>query len=291
MAGSPPANDIGIRTNGPNPGIFETLTRLSPTYGVEAALAERWETPNPKTWKFFLRRDVTFHNGTPFNADAVVATLESHRRPGHPSPRPRPGHGQGHRPRRGRGQPHRRQRPPGRAAGQPHHGHHRPRHPPRRRRHARDHAHRHRALRLRVLQQGHRAEDEGLRQVLGRHHRAQDAHLPVRPRARRQPPARHPPGRDRRHGRLQQPGLGVRPHRPQRAVPAGPGRLPPAQHRRHRRVDHPEGRQRPQGPGPHASTATRWPRPAGRTTARTATPSSPRSCSAPTPPTASAPCP
>ncbi len=76
MAGNPPAFDIGIRTNGPNPGIFETLTRLSPTYGVEAALAERWETPNPKTWRFFLRKNVTFHNGTAFNAEAVVAALD-----------------------------------------------------------------------------------------------------------------------------------------------------------------------------------------------------------------------
>jgi peptide/nickel transport system substrate-binding protein len=76
MAGNPPANDIGIRTNGPNPGIFETLTKLSPTYGLNGALAERWESPNPKTWKFFLRRDVTFHNGAPFNAEAVVASLE-----------------------------------------------------------------------------------------------------------------------------------------------------------------------------------------------------------------------
>ena len=76
MAGSPPATDIGIRTNGPNPGIFETLTRLSPTYGVNGGLAERWESPNPKTWKFILRRDVTFHNGAPFNAEAVVATLD-----------------------------------------------------------------------------------------------------------------------------------------------------------------------------------------------------------------------
>ncbi|HJV08048.1 MAG TPA: ABC transporter substrate-binding protein [Acidimicrobiales bacterium] len=77
MAGNPPANDIGIRTAGPNPGIFETLTQVSPTYGVEAALAERWESPNPKTWRFFLRKDVTFHNGTPFNAEAVVTAIET----------------------------------------------------------------------------------------------------------------------------------------------------------------------------------------------------------------------
>jgi peptide/nickel transport system substrate-binding protein len=75
--GTPPQADIGIRTNGPNPGIFETLTRLSPTYGIEAALAERWETPSPKTWRFTLRKNVTFHNGAPFNAEAVVAAIDS----------------------------------------------------------------------------------------------------------------------------------------------------------------------------------------------------------------------
>lgn len=73
-----PANpDVGIRTNGPNPGIFETLTRMSPTYGAEAALALRWESTSPRTWRFFLRRGVTFHNGAPFDAAAVVANLES----------------------------------------------------------------------------------------------------------------------------------------------------------------------------------------------------------------------
>ncbi len=77
MAGNPAALDVGIRTNGPNPGIFETLTRLSPTYGIEASLAERWESPSPKTWRFILRKNVTFHNGTPLSAEAVVAALES----------------------------------------------------------------------------------------------------------------------------------------------------------------------------------------------------------------------
>jgi len=76
-AGNPPAADIGIRTNGPNPGIFETVTRMSATYGVEAALAERWESPSPKVWRFFLRKNVTFHNGTPFNAAAVVTNFET----------------------------------------------------------------------------------------------------------------------------------------------------------------------------------------------------------------------
>ncbi len=76
MAGDPPLSDIGIRTAGPNPGIFETLTRVSPTYGVEPALAVRWESPSPNVWRFFLRRDVAFHNGTLFNAAAVVAAFD-----------------------------------------------------------------------------------------------------------------------------------------------------------------------------------------------------------------------
>ncbi|HEX2048875.1 MAG TPA: ABC transporter substrate-binding protein [Acidimicrobiales bacterium] len=77
LAGNPPNLDIGIRTNGPNPGIFETLTRLSPTFGVEAALAVRWESPSPRVWRFFLRPNVTFHNGTPMNAEAVVGSFET----------------------------------------------------------------------------------------------------------------------------------------------------------------------------------------------------------------------
>jgi peptide/nickel transport system substrate-binding protein len=77
MAGNPAAMDIGTRSTGPNPEIFETLTQMSDTFGAEARLALRWESPNPRTWRFFLRKDVTFHNGAPFDADAVVNNLES----------------------------------------------------------------------------------------------------------------------------------------------------------------------------------------------------------------------
>ena len=40
-------------------------------------LAESWETtPDGLTWKFALRRHVKFHDGTPFNAEAVVFNFE-----------------------------------------------------------------------------------------------------------------------------------------------------------------------------------------------------------------------
>ena len=42
-------------------------------------LAESFEqsSSNPKTWRFKLRQGVKFHNGEPFNADAVVATINA----------------------------------------------------------------------------------------------------------------------------------------------------------------------------------------------------------------------
>lgn len=43
---------------------------------LEAALAESWEIIEPTVWQFKLRQGVTFHNGEPFDADSVVATVE-----------------------------------------------------------------------------------------------------------------------------------------------------------------------------------------------------------------------
>lgn len=39
-------------------------------------LAESWSRPDPNTWRFKLRQGVTFHNGEPFTADAVVTSIE-----------------------------------------------------------------------------------------------------------------------------------------------------------------------------------------------------------------------
>jgi len=46
-------------------------------------LAESWEaSPDAKVWTFKLRSGVQFHNGKPFTADDVVATLDYHRKDG-----------------------------------------------------------------------------------------------------------------------------------------------------------------------------------------------------------------
>jgi peptide/nickel transport system substrate-binding protein len=56
--------------------IIETLVTLDEKMQVRPALAERWERVNDRTLRFHLRRGVTFHDGTPFNAAAVKFTIE-----------------------------------------------------------------------------------------------------------------------------------------------------------------------------------------------------------------------
>jgi peptide/nickel transport system substrate-binding protein len=58
-----------------NTNIFETLVRLTPEYQIEPLLAESWEFVEPNTYRFTLRQGVTFHDGTPFNAEAVLWSM------------------------------------------------------------------------------------------------------------------------------------------------------------------------------------------------------------------------
>jgi peptide/nickel transport system substrate-binding protein len=57
--------------------IYEGLVRLRTGTEVEPCLAVRWEaSPDGRQWTFYLRPDVTFHDGTPFNAEAVKINVE-----------------------------------------------------------------------------------------------------------------------------------------------------------------------------------------------------------------------
>src|SRR5699024_5166621 len=56
--------------------LYDGLTVLNADMEVEPGLATEWEQVDDTTWSFTLRDDVTFHDGTPFNAEAVVANLE-----------------------------------------------------------------------------------------------------------------------------------------------------------------------------------------------------------------------
>ena len=56
--------------------IFDGLTRIDAKGNVQPWLATHWENKDPLTWVFHLRDDVTFSNGVPFTAAAVVSTVE-----------------------------------------------------------------------------------------------------------------------------------------------------------------------------------------------------------------------
>lgn len=52
--------------------VLEPLARWNNELEIEPCLATSWETPDDcRTWIFDLRKDVTFHDGTPFTSEAV----------------------------------------------------------------------------------------------------------------------------------------------------------------------------------------------------------------------------
>jgi ABC-type transport system substrate-binding protein len=55
--------------------VFDTLVEYSENSAIQPALAESW-TLDETGATFTLRADVTFHNGAPFDADAVVFNVE-----------------------------------------------------------------------------------------------------------------------------------------------------------------------------------------------------------------------
>jgi peptide/nickel transport system substrate-binding protein len=67
------ARNVGsILTN-----IFDTLVWLTPQFEITPGLATDWSVSDDAlTYTFNLRQDVTFHDGTPFNAAAVVANVD-----------------------------------------------------------------------------------------------------------------------------------------------------------------------------------------------------------------------
>ncbi|MGQ9849408.1 MAG: ABC transporter substrate-binding protein [Aggregatilineaceae bacterium] len=68
------SNELGI----PFFSVYDTLVYRHPqTMDFVPGLAERWEmSPDGLNWTFMLKRNVKFHDGTPFNAQAVAANLD-----------------------------------------------------------------------------------------------------------------------------------------------------------------------------------------------------------------------
>ena len=57
-------------------GVVETLVYADADFNLTPLLATEWEMTGDYTWVFKLRDDVTFHDGTKFNADAVKWCIE-----------------------------------------------------------------------------------------------------------------------------------------------------------------------------------------------------------------------
>jgi len=60
---------------------YEGLTRYSRDYKLEGALATAWKEVSPTEWRFTLRKNVKFHDGSPFTADDVVFSFTRVKQP------------------------------------------------------------------------------------------------------------------------------------------------------------------------------------------------------------------
>jgi peptide/nickel transport system substrate-binding protein len=59
--------------------VFDCLTEIAADGSLKGELAESWEaSADAKTWTFNLRKGVTFHDGKPFGADDMIASLQMH---------------------------------------------------------------------------------------------------------------------------------------------------------------------------------------------------------------------
>jgi peptide/nickel transport system substrate-binding protein len=60
---------------------YEGLTRYTKDYKLEPALATEWKEISPTHYRFTLRKNVKFHDGSPFTADDVVFSFSRIKQP------------------------------------------------------------------------------------------------------------------------------------------------------------------------------------------------------------------
>lgn len=74
-----PGDQSATFTNALLAPVYEGLVLRGPDLSLEPGLATEWEPNEDGTeWAFILREGVVFHDGTPFDADAVVYNFERH---------------------------------------------------------------------------------------------------------------------------------------------------------------------------------------------------------------------
>ncbi|MBI3458308.1 MAG: hypothetical protein HY002_21260 [Candidatus Rokubacteria bacterium] len=70
-----PANHYSISSTSVLRHVFDPLVEVTNESKFVPALAESWRAVSNTSWRFTLRKGVTFHDGSPFNADSAVYTL------------------------------------------------------------------------------------------------------------------------------------------------------------------------------------------------------------------------
>ncbi len=61
--------------------FYESLVTFGSEMELKPLLAQRWESPSEAVWRFHLRRGIRFHDGRPFGAEDVAASLRRASRP------------------------------------------------------------------------------------------------------------------------------------------------------------------------------------------------------------------
>jgi peptide/nickel transport system substrate-binding protein len=69
------ARDETLITRNIDGNIYDRLIGYSPRLTLTPMLATSWKQVNPTTWRFNLRKNVKFHDGEPFDANAVKFSL------------------------------------------------------------------------------------------------------------------------------------------------------------------------------------------------------------------------
>src|SRR5919112_2592918 len=63
-------------TNAVMQHTYEGLTRYNKQYQAEPSLATGWKQLSDTHWRFYLRKNVKFHDGSPFTVDDVIFSAE-----------------------------------------------------------------------------------------------------------------------------------------------------------------------------------------------------------------------
>src|SRR5947208_6502279 len=71
-----PHSQNELLTNSINGQMYETLVNRGRKLEIVPVLATEWQQVDPLTWRFTLRKDVKFHDGTPFTADDVLFSVQ-----------------------------------------------------------------------------------------------------------------------------------------------------------------------------------------------------------------------